>query len=566
MGAVRRGLVLAALALAALAPPPPAAAEAIRSFDVSIRLSASTDFEVEERIRWDFEGASKHGIYRRIPLDRSGPRLRIDIASVTDEAGAPWPWRVSSRGGWLEIRIGDPDATVTGVQEYRIRYRVARGLLYFDEHDELYWNATGNDWPVRIDAASATVALPPGAGTGAVRRTCFAGPTGSTFPDCSIDDAGGELRFASEDALAPGSGLTIVVGLPKGVLPEPSALRRALDHAGDVLSVWMLLPIAAAGFVWRQWRRHGRDPQGAAALPVRYEPPPGFTPAEVGTVVDESADSLDLTATILDLAVRGLMRIEEVEGAGFSFLSSRDYRLHRTGASDAGLKEHERLLLAGLFQGGSPVLVSDLKDRFYEKVPGILQALYREVSGRGGCFAVAPDQIRNRYRIAGAAVAGLSVVAGWTEQSIPAIVSPLVAAGIVVGFSGAMPRRTEKGRRTCDDILGFREFVRRVDGDRLERSGGRTAERFEKILPYAVVLGVADRWATVFSDIYTAPPEWYGSTRYGGGFRTQDFVSDVGRSLSTMGSTFASRPSSGSSGFSGGSSGGGGGGGGGGSW
>ena len=136
----------------------------------------------------------------------------------------------------------------------------------------------------------------------------------------------------------------------------------------------------------------------------------------------------------------------------------------------------------------------------------------------------------------------------------------------MLAFSGAMPRRTQKGRRACDDILGFREFVKRVDQDRLERTGGKTADRFEKILPYAVVLGVADRWATVFADIYLQPPSWYHSNRYASGFRAQDFVSDVGSSLSSIGGTLTSQPGSGSSGFSGGSSGGGGGGGGGGSW
>ena len=112
--------------------------------------------------------------------------------------------------------------------------------------------------------------------------------------------------------------------------------------------------------------------------------------------------------------------------------------------------------------------------------------------------------------------------------------------------------------------------MRRVDADRLERSGGRTADRFEKILPYAVVLGVADQWAGAFADIYKEPPDWYRSSRASGGFRPSDFVSDVGRSLATLGGSLTSRPSSsggsGSSGFSGGSSGGGFGGGGGGSW
>jgi len=570
-GARRLALAAAVALLALSSAPGRARAEAIRSFDTFVRLADSYDFEVEERIVWDFEGEQRHGIFRKIPVRYARPylpdaRLSIEVESVTDERGAPWPWRSASRGRDLEVRIGSPDVTLSGVREYRIRYRVGRGLLYFDDHDELYWNATGNAWDVPIESATATVDLPSGTAASVARRACFAGPAGSTLADCSAHDDGSAVRFAAASALPPRSGLTIVVGLPKGFLPEPSPLRSALARASDFLSPWLALPLAALAFMWRQWRTHGRDPGAADALPVRYEPPAGLTPAEAGTIVDESADVLDLTATILDLAVRGVLRIEEVEGSGFLFLSKRDYRLERTGADEKGLEEHERLLLAAVFASGPSVLLSDLKNQFYKSIPGIRRALYKELSGEKAYFPTSPEQVRNNYRLAGAAVAGLGLVAAWAEQTPLAVGCPLAAGAIVLAFSGAMPRRTLKGRRARDEILGFREFVRRVDADRLERTGGRTAGRFETVLPYAVVLGVADQWATVFSGIYTQPPDWYRSGRTGGGFRTEDFVSDVGRSLSTIGDTFTSQPGSGSSGFSGGSSGGGGGGGGGGSW
>lgn len=574
---VRRGTLARALVITALLlVPARAQAEVIRSFGVLVRLSNAYDFEVEERIVWDFEGEQRHGILRRIPVRYARPylpdaNLSVEVESVADERGTPWPWRTTTRGRDLEIRIGSPDVTLSGVREYRIRYRVGRGLLYFDDHDELYWNATGNEWSVPIESASATVELPSDTAAAVARRACFAGPAGSTLADCRARDEGSAVRFDAANPLPPQSGLTIVVGLPKGFLPEPSPLRRAFLRASDFLSPWLLLPLAAFGFMWRQWRAHGRDPGGVDALPVRYEPPAGLTPAEAGTIVDESADVLDLTATILDLAVRGVLRIEEVEGSGFLFLSNRDYRLDRTGADETRLKEHERLLLAALFASGPSVLLSDLKNKFYSSIPGIRRALYKELSGESAYFPTSPEQVRTNYRLAGVAIAGLGIVAVWLEQTPLATLSPLLAGGIVLAFSGAMPRRTAKGRRARDEILGFREFVRRVDADRLERSGGKTAGRFEKVLPYAIVLGVADQWATVFAGIYTQPPSWYRSGRGTGVFRAQDFVSDVGRSLTTIGNTLTSRPSSkgfggGSSGFSGGSSGGGGGGGGGGSW
>jgi uncharacterized membrane protein len=548
----------------------------MRSFDVTVTLAKEYDFEVEERIRWDFEGAQKHGIFRTIPLRYARPpapdyRIEVDVQSVTDENGVPYPWKESSRGGVLDLRIGDPNITVTGQREYVIRYRVGRALLYFPEHDELYWNATGNDWPVPIESVRASVTLPAGTTASVARRACFAGPAGSRLAACTASDEGDTVRFEATQTLQPGSGLTLVVGLPKGFLPEPSALRQFLLRASDFLSVWLLAPIGAFAFMLRKWRSQGRDPVSAVALPVRYEPPEGLTPAEVGTVVDESADTLDLTATILDLAVRGFLVIEEVETTKFLFLSNRDYRLQRTDLAETSLKTHERLLLAALFSSGKAVLTSDLKDKFYANVPGITQALYKEVSGDQGFFPSAPDRVRTNYRTAGVALLVLGPVGGIIQESMLAIVCGVLAGVIVLGFARHMPRRTPAGRKACDDILGFREFVTRVDQDRLERMGGKTAARFEQVLPYAIVLGVADQWATAFAGIYTEPPNWYRSTRYQDGFVPTRFVSDVGQSLSTLGDSLTSRPASkgggsGSSGFSGGSSGGGFGGGGGGSW
>lgn len=566
-----------AIALALFLFAAPAAAERIERFDVRISLGQAYDFEVEERIRWDFEGAEKHGIFRRIPTHYArGPaadyRITVNVQSVTDENGVPWRFAERQRGPELELKIGDPNVKVSGIRTYVIRYRVGRAILYFPEHDELYWNATGTDWPVVVETATADVHLPPGASPSLARRTCFAGPAGSNDSACTARDADGAVEFASNAPLPPGAGLTVVVGLPKGILPQPSAARQGLERASDFFSVWLLLPLGTLAFVWRRWRTHGRDPGGLGAIPVRYEPPEGLTPAEIGTVLDERADMRDLTATILDLAVRGHLHIEEIESTRFLFLSNRDYKLVRHEIPAEGLKEHERKLLAALFAGGSPVLLSGLESRFYVHVPGITTALYGVVCGAEGLFANSPEKVRGHYRLAAAAVLALGFFVFVADQSLAAALSIVATAAIVFFAADAMPRRTLRGRRARDEILGFREFVRRVDADRLERTGGRTAERFEKLLPYALVLGVADPWANAFSGIYTKPPDWYRSPRYGPDFRPRDFVSDVGRSLSTLGQTLSSRPASsgsgsGSSGFSSsGSSGGGFGGGGGGSW
>ena len=566
----RRARVLAAVAVALAVP---AAAERIRSFDVYVDVHADGTLGVEERIRWDFEGASKHGIYREIPIAYERPgssdyHIGLRVGGVSDAAEHAWPVKTSTAGGYARIRIGDPASTVSGVQDYWIRYRVTRAVLYFDDHDELYWNATGNEWPVPIEHAEAHVTTPP-VGDREVRVGCFTGPAGSRDHACEATRGPVRIDVVGDRGLAAREGLTIVVGLPKGVVAKPSAFRLALWRLEDAGGQWLLLPLGVFAAMTLLWRVVGRDPKIGDAIAVRYEPPPGLTPAEVGTIYDESADLDDVTSTILDLAIRGWVRIEEVPGPTLLFFSLNDYRLVRLpDPPGQTLKSHEAELLAGLFfWGGDNVLLSQLRDRFYVHLDAIRSALYGALSRDGGYFAENPQTVRHFCL-------GLGMFVGmagfWAIAFGPVAAASVMLTGVVIALMGrAMPRRTRKGREAYEEIAGLREFISRVDADRLERSGGKTAGTFEKILPFAVVLGVADRWADAFKGIYATPPTWYSGTSTNG-FQPHDLVRNVGRSLDTMGRTLASRPSSagaGSSGFgSSGSSGGGFGGGGGGSW
>jgi len=562
----------------------PAAAERIRDFGVEIRLDPDGSFSVEERIVYDFEGEHRHGIYRDIPVryERAlGARhhVGLDVDGVTDESGAAQRHAVSRRGDSLRIRVGDPDRTVTGVRHYRVRYRVRRAMLFFPEHDELYWNATGTEWDLPIDRAVVLVRLPAGAMPADARLACFAGPRGAVAGSCEAARADGAMRFEARELRAR-EGLTIVLGLPKGIVREPTAWERAQAWLGDTGILWALLPIATFLGMLTAWRRFGRDDGAEESIPVRYTPPEGLTPAEVGTLADERADLQDVTATILDLAVRGVLSIEEIGTRHFLFFGSKDYRLRRQRRDasgpkaherpDAGtLKAHEQRLLRGLFGGDEEVLVSELRNAFYTELPAIRKALYRELSGPGRYFPTSPEGVRTRWAIAGGALAVLGFAALVTEAApLPGVAAGLSAGGVVLAFSRVMPRRTRKGRRALQEIRGFEEFVRRADADRLARLGGRTVENFEKVLPFAVVLGAADAWAEAFADIYTRPPDWYRGEGSAHDFQPRVFVNHVGQSLGTIGQSLASRPrGSGSSGFGGGGfSGGGMGGGGGGSW
>lgn len=548
----------------------PAAGEQIEVFDVEIHLETDGSFVVVEKIAYDFGAETRHGIFRDIPVRyergfEGSTHIDLDVEEVTDAAGRARPHRVIDEGRSRRIRIGAPDRTVSGRQDYWIRYRVRHATRFFESHDELYWNVTGHEWRVPIGRASARVFLPRDVEP---RLRCLAGPLGSTG-GCVVEAGLGTAGFSTA-ALPQGHGLTVVVGLEKGVLEEPSAWIRGWRRFARLGGLWLLTPIFTLLGMHRLWLWRGRDPVVSDAIPVRYDPPEDLSPGEVGTLVDESADPRDLSAGLLDLAVRGHLEIHEVESTRFLFLKSSDYRLHRKHNEADVLRPHERLLLRGLFEQGEIVSLSSLKDRFYEHIPGIRNALYDGLAERG-YFAGSPSRVRRKW-VAGAIAAAVVLVAIASLGSPPrplVLIAVAISGLIAVGFGMRMPRRTRRGRRACDEVLGFKEFVARVDADRLERLGKGSLDRFERALPYAMVLGVADPWAEAFAGLYLKPPSWYRSDG-SGPFDARHFVSDLGQSLDTIEQTLTSSPSSsggGGSGFGGGgSSGGGFGGGGGGSW
>jgi uncharacterized membrane protein YgcG len=565
MGRALGPALLAALALAA-----PAAAERVLRMDVRIEVEPDASLVVTEDIVYDFEGERRRGIYRDIPdryARRGGPDYRIvlEVLAVEDELGQPRPYKSMRQGRYRRVRIGDPDVRVTGRHHYRIRYRARLAMLHFDAHDEIYWNVTGDGWEVPIEGATATVRLA-GGGARFLDAVCFTGPRGATRSDCTAEVLSAEARFATDGRLPARHGLTLAASIPKGVVREPTRAERLRARFAAWISAWWLLPLAALGGMTAHWRRAGRDPGRGAAIPVRYEPPDGLSPAEVGTLVDERADVDDVTATILQLAVEGYLEITQVESSQFLFFKKTDYRLDKV-RDAAGLKGHQAKLHQALFRGRDSVLVSELRNEFYTEMPGIRKALYGQLSGPRKHFVGSPDKVRTRWAIAGGALCVVGFFVAGATWLVAGVCIGL-AGLVVLAFSRNMPRRTRKGRRAYEEILGFREFLQRVDRDRLERMGTATREQFERILPYAIVLGAADAWADAFAEIYVEPPSWYHGYDAVDGFRPGRFVADMGRSLDTIGHAMTSQPSgSGSSGFGGGGfSGGGFGGGGGGSW
>ena len=543
-----------------------ARAEQINSFNSEIFINSDSTIDVREDIEYDFQYAERHGIYRDIPYnyDYGYKRysIKIDVVKVTDFNGNPYHFEVSTSGGLVHIRIGDPDTTVTGVHGYRIEYTVRGAIAYFEDHDELYWNVTGDEWRVPILGAGAEVRFDSQTDEG-VKAECYTGSRGSTAKDCSYDISAGKVGFRATDSLWAGQGFTVVVGLPKGMIEEPSQSQKTLWFLSD--NWYFGLPFMTFFIVGYIWYSRGRDPEGKGIITVRYEPPKDLTPAEAGTLVDERADISDITSTVIDLAVRGYLRIEETESTKFFFFTDRDYKLIRLKDPAPGeLKAHEQKVFEGIFKGRQNVMVSDLKDKFYTELPPIKKALYKELIDKK-FFPADPEKVKGIYKWIGIIILILGFV---LFSNFPLKISIALSGLVILIASRYMPRKTKEGTLLNEELLGFREFIDRAEKDRIEALAKNDPTLFDRVLPFALVFGLEDRWADAFRDMYREPPNWYSSPSYRGSFSPNMFVSDLGRSLGVMSSSMSSTPrKSGGSGLGGGgSSGGGFGGGGGGSW
>jgi uncharacterized membrane protein YgcG len=551
----------------------------IERFHTVLTVEPNSDLLVAETIEVFFT-EPRHGIYRSIPIrytDRMGYAYSLDVRllAVTDARGRDQGAKVSGEGRYVKIRIGDPDRSVHGPVTYVLRYRVRDALGHFVHHDELYWNATGNEWNVPMGGASAVVRLPAALPSDSLKVAGYMGRFGERggLVATAVPEPG-EVTFTASRPLAPLEGLTVGVGWPPGYVEFPGTGTRIARLAADN---WIVaVPFLFLVWLVRAYRRSGRDPAARASVVVRYEPPEGVTAAELGALVDEKVDLRDITAGVVDLAVRGYLTIRvEKKDLLFGLISRGEvaFERRRDGAEEA-LLPHERRILDGLFAGGDTVSASDLKQEFYRHLPGIEDALYAYLTARGH-FAGKPSSVRRRYVVAGILLGIVTVGIGaawgaWRGVLFPlGMVVPLVAGFVTLGlfvlFSPAMPRRTRSGARLRNWALGFEEFVDRVERERLEANEARNV--FEALLPFAMALGVAAKWARKFEGIYeTASPSWYvGHTAFHG-FSTRSFEQSLSSSMSQVGKNMTASPRSSSGSGGGGFSGGGGGGGGGGSW
>jgi uncharacterized membrane protein YgcG len=303
-------------------------------------------------------------------------------------------------------------------------------------------------------------------------------------------------------------------------------------------------------------------PLGAReTLVVEFGPPQDLRPGQLGLILDESADTKDVTATIIDLAVRGYLTI--AEGPGKS-----DWTLTKKSGPMEALMPYERTLYDGMFAGRDTVKLSDLKGAFAPTLKMAEGQIYADALSRR-LFTSNPNQARASWGCLGfalvlvgfAATVALGLAFGWGLIGVAVIITG-IALTATFPF---MPQRTAAGRNLLQRTLGFRLYM--TTAEKYRQQFAEKAQIFTQLLPYAIVFGCVTQWAKAFEGIDTAAAN---STWYTGNVPLQ--AAFLASNLESMNASISSAityvpPSAGSSsGFSGGFSGGGGGGGGGGSW
>jgi len=558
----------------------------IDRFDATITLDPTGHLVVEEQITATFF-TPHHGIEREIPVSYRNPAtggtttIGFHLDRITMD-GESVPYLSRRRGSEQYLRIGDADRTLVGTATYTIAYTVDRALLFHEDYLQIYWNVTGNDWRIPIDAATATFRFPATVEPDTVRATSYVGYTGSVARgfDATMDNSGA-LRFET-GLLSPGQGLTIDVSIPRTQLAiePPSFGQRVLWFLSA--NKYAALPIVVLIGMFILWARIGRDPRTGIIAPT-FAPPDGMTAGDVGVLIDDRIDLRDISAMLIGLAVKGHLTIEEIDEDESSeretVRSQRktpdDYRFVRKPSSTGKVSQPEQLMLDAIFDKKHETerTLSSLEHNFYQHLPAIKSALYAGLIERG-FYPGNPERARRFYVTLGTMglVGGIGVALAYASVYLGAAIA--LSGLIVLGFSRFMPRKTQQGVRALEEVLGLSEYIRRAEVDRMEFHDApeKSPELFERLLPYALALNLTKIWTKQFEGLLVKPPDWYVGSA--GAFRGHWFALSMLHLSSGMNSTFASAPRgtggksawSGGSSFGGGFSGGGFGGGGGGGW
>jgi uncharacterized membrane protein YgcG len=608
------------------------AEERITAFVSQVDVLASGDLVVEESISVIAEGSRiRRGIYRDFPTrytDEHGAPYRVAFSVVSVERdGKSESYHTVDRANGIRVYMGSKDVKVAhGAHSYTLRYITNRQIGFFPDHDELYWNVTGNGWSFPIDRAEVTVTVPE---SGTIEDVAwYTGRTGERLSQARlVERSPDSVTMETSEVLPPGSGFTVVVSWPKGLVVEPGAGRKIFwfirDFFSSVAGAAGLLILVLYYFI--SWQQVGRDPEPGPVIPL-FSPPENISPAAARYILKMGFDEKSFAAVLVNMAVKGVLKIEQQDS---------DYTLHLLNRKVEKLTAGELAVRNQLFKSGDSlelkqennrpvraaismlkkVLRRDLASIYFKEnrgklIPGLVISLVIlltvVLSGRdikltgfitlwligwsGGVLLLFVQMVKS-WRIALSGGSGFAVwkkavtrtfyflpffaalitvsFVLYKQVSWPGLLVLAVTLAVNCLFAWLLKAPTLAGRKIMDQLEGLRLYLSVAEKDRLEMFNPpeKTPKLFEQMLPWALVLDVEQQWAEQFSDILsqTGDLEQKSPAWYSSNrtFSSRTFSSALGSGLISSIASSSTAPGS-SSGFSSGGGGGSSGGGGGG--
>ncbi len=569
----------------------------INSFHADIFIKENGTVDITETIVADFTDEAHRGVLRTIPFEyetRSFTKYHaiLDFKEAVNELGESWDNTVYTSNGILNIEMRNHENIPTNdVNTFILSYSAKNVVINFEEslpeaddatfpatksnptdnYDEFYWNINGIDWPVNVEKVSARIYLPKSFNDVVLNTTCYTGTYGSKQQDCTwvLEDEN-TLYFESNEPFLSYENLSVAVAFVPGVIDLPSAFFKIWWF---LKANWELfIPLMVFAFMFLLWYTKGRDdPTLKNTVVPRFERPKDLLPTETGTVIDEKVDPRDVTATIIDFAIRGYIKITEIEEKKL-FGKSKDHELELV-KPYVVQKPFEETILSAIFPSntaGTKVKISSLRNKFYVHFNSVKKQIMQQLV-TDGYFPHNPATVRAVWITIGTVIALAPLYLG---QLIILFLSPLmigsiIVSGIIIAIFGCfLPRKTQKGAETYYELKGLYEYIDTAEKDRLKFQEENNI-LFEKLLPFAISFGLATKWAKAFEGIINTPPNWYYPASSWTHFSMYHFADNLTSFSNSFTSNIISAPNrsgggwSGGSGFGGGFSGGGFGGGGG---
>lgn len=513
------------------------------NWDIDMALQPDGSLIVTETQTLNFQGEPFTFGFRSIPVGRRGNNDGISNVSVREGdqvftesfSNAPGTFELVNNGDETRINwyfdpaIGEHTYTFS----YTVHGAVRAGTMEEGSGDQIFWTVIPSDHPARVDSSRVTITLPEGISP----QRYF--DTNEHLVEAYINDAVADnvlitvsedertITYVAQQPLMPGYSFDVRVQFPHGLLPAVMPEWQATEQRNDaigltVLALSCLLLIVGPLAVVLLWYLRGRDPQLGIVVPDYItEPPDALPPAMVGSLVDEKVDMQDIMSSLVDLAHRGYVLMEEDKKNSYTFT--------RTDKKDADLRDFESKFLNDIFRGESSRSLSSLQYKFAGKIPALRNMIIDDLI-KEGYLPSNPQSVRSRYIWLAAGVFILGIVSLFflgilMEDNADLVCFPVGAillTGIALFIAARyMPRKTAKGTETSAKWMAFKKYLQNI---KQYADIENSSDIFEKYLAYAIAFGLERSFINSFSQSpATAAPPWFipyptGPMPMGGGY------------------------------------------------